>query len=418
MGATTTSKKPPSGAAARLPFERLLAPIGRERFLSAHWTRQGVHLREQGRDFADIFSWDALSAVLSAPDITAPEIKMSRSESPVPHDRFTRDGAHGRVLDKPAFIELFKDGVSFGITAADSRWAPLGAVRDSLYDALLEEVHTNVYCSPPNTQGFQCHYDLHEVFVMQIEGQKHWRVFWPTTEAPVQGWRAEDAPEGAEPYIDVVLDKGDVLYVPRGHWHYAVAQDSISLHVTVGVTCRKGATFLDWLSNELHQQLEWRRNMPRLAAPASADRFEVPADFGAWVDDLKASLIGALSADDMPERFWKATFEGTHPVQAFDFPTMAGLDGVAMDTLVFDRPIGRRHAVTARDEERLTISAAGCELEFEAGDGALIERLFDAESFTFADASAWAPPGNGEEVAELLKELVRAGLLDVRRRDR
>ena len=67
-----------------------------------------------------------------------------------------------------------------------------------------------------------------------------------------------------------MLEKGDVLYVPRGHWHYAIAEDSVSLHVTVGITCRKGLAFLDWLSGELASEPVWRRNAPLIAGGTQA----------------------------------------------------------------------------------------------------------------------------------------------------
>ncbi len=403
------------GSAARLTFDRITAPIGRERFLASYWTRQAVHLRHDGRSFDDVFGWDALNAILSAHDLTSPAVKMSRSDHPVPPETFTRETAHGRALDTTALIELFREGASFGVTGADSHWAPLRRVKDGLYDVLLESIHTNVYCSPPNTQGFQCHYDTHEVFVLQVEGEKHWRVFWPTTDAPVQGWRVEDTPEGVEPYVDVVLRKGDVLYVPRGHWHYAVAQDSISLHITAGVACRKGSAFLDWLSDELQQSPIWRRNAPLMEAARSNGTLTIPASFAEWTEALKSSLREKLSEPGLVERFWKATFDGIRPRQAFDLPLQAGLDTWPLETLVFERPAGRRHLIAATDESTLDVNAGGCELELEAVDRALVQKIFDAESFTMADVRAWQPDVNAADISELLRELVRAGLLDARR---
>src|SRR5438132_8783177 len=127
-----------------------------------------------------------------------------------------------------------------------------------------------------------------------MEGTKHWKVFWPTTAAPLHSWRAEDRPDAStEPYLDVTLRKGDVLYVPRGHWHYAVAQDSISLHVTAGVSCRKSLDFCRWLSEELAREAVWRENAP-LLNNATTDR----RDVASWGDALKRSLIAKISEPD------------------------------------------------------------------------------------------------------------------------
>lgn len=161
------------GTPPRSTFADIAAPLDPERFFAEYWTREAVHLRKDGRAFDHYFGWDALNTILNAGDIAFPTVKVSRSEHPVPPEQFTIDAGGQRLVDGRAVLGLFQQGASFGITGADSHWAPLRAIVDCLYDALLESVHTNVYCSPANTQGFQCHFDLHEVFVLQVDGEKH-----------------------------------------------------------------------------------------------------------------------------------------------------------------------------------------------------------------------------------------------------
>lgn len=40
-------------------------------------------------------------------------------------------------------------------------------------------VGSNVYLTPPGTQGFAPHYDDIEAFVLQLEGKKRWRLYKP-----------------------------------------------------------------------------------------------------------------------------------------------------------------------------------------------------------------------------------------------
>lgn len=40
-------------------------------------------------------------------------------------------------------------------------------------------VGCNVYLTPPFSQGFAPHYDDIEAFVVQVDGEKHWRVYKP-----------------------------------------------------------------------------------------------------------------------------------------------------------------------------------------------------------------------------------------------
>jgi ribosomal protein L16 Arg81 hydroxylase len=396
---------------ATMTFDRLIAPVDRDRFLLEFWTRKAVHLEDAGRTFDDVFGWGALNEVLSARDLTFPKIKVSRNDQPVAAETFTTDG----LVDVQAVLALFREGASVGITGADSDWSPLRAVVEGVYDALLESVHTNVYCSPPNTQGFHCHFDLHEVFVLQVEGTKHWRVFAPTIEAPIESWHAKDAPDAtAKPYLDVVLRKGDVLYVPRGHWHYAVAQDTTSIHVTVGVTCHKGAAFMDWLSREAMADPVWRQNMPAVAAAVSDGAFELPSEWTAWIDALKRSLANTLADPDIAEKFCKTMLRSVRPIGGVEvaIQTAPAMD---IEALVFERPMGRRHFLQ-QDDESVTLTSADCDIELEPADAGFLVKIFSADTFTADDIRRWRPDADLPEVAELLGELVRSGLLTARPR--
>ena len=103
-------------------------------------------------------------------------------------------------------------------------------------------------CRPTRTsrrrssRGFDPHYDVHDVFVLQTSGHKHWTVHEPVHADPLasQPWtdhrdaiaqRVKD-----EPVIDTVLSPGDALYLPRGWVHSARALGALSIHLTIGVS--------------------------------------------------------------------------------------------------------------------------------------------------------------------------------------
>jgi len=402
------------GAPPRITFADITAPLDPARFFAQYWTREAVHLRKDGRVFDGYFGWDALNTVLNAGDIAFPKIKVSRSEHPIPAEQFTVDAGGQRLVDGRAVLSLFQEGASVGITGADSHWSPLRAIVDCLYDALLESVHTNVYCSPANTQGFQCHYDLHEVFVLQVAGEKHWRVFRPTSEAPISSWRAEDSPHtSASPYVDVVLGRGDVLYVPRGHWHYAIAQNSTSLHVTVGITCRKGTAFLDWLAGVLLEESTWRRNVPLLSGATTHGVLAEPPGFAEWSETIRGSLAAKLAEPDLFERFCRDTIASIQPVHNVSMLD----DPLRLAELRFDRPAGRRHyfADRAEGDTSVSVTVAGAEIQLDGADEDLVRKVFEADSFTLADIRAWRPDVALGELTELLTELTRAGVLVAKR---
>lgn len=100
-------------------------------------------------------------------------------------------------------------------------------------------IGTNVYLTPPNSQGFAPHYDDIEAFVLQLEGAKHWRVYKPKTPQeylPRVSSENFAQDEIGEPIMKVTLEPGDMLYFPRGYIHQAeTVSGKHSLHITVSM---------------------------------------------------------------------------------------------------------------------------------------------------------------------------------------
>jgi len=96
--------------------------------------------------------------------------------------------------------------------------------------------NVNAYLTPAGSQGFGTHFDTHDVFVLQTHGAKLWRLYEPSHRLP-EG--AETAAEHDSPPGPVKstaeLRPGDLLYLPRGTPHDATANESASLHLTIGV---------------------------------------------------------------------------------------------------------------------------------------------------------------------------------------
>jgi bifunctional lysine-specific demethylase and histidyl-hydroxylase NO66 len=101
-------------------------------------------------------------------------------------------------------------------------------------------VQANAYLTPPRSNGFAHHWDGHSSFLIQTEGSKNWQIFEPVVEDPMTpgSIRSGQLPAdfaGHEPFLDVELNAGDVLWLPRGWIHNGVTTDEWSLHVTIGI---------------------------------------------------------------------------------------------------------------------------------------------------------------------------------------
>jgi JmjC domain len=117
----------------------------------------------------------------------------------------------------------------------------LARLANNLALALDQPVQINAYLSPSSSRGLDLHFDFHDVFVVQLAGAKHWRVWAPLerTANPVKGRHAIAVPQLDEvgaPLVDRTVAAGECLYVPRGFPHAAETVDETSDHLTIGVT--------------------------------------------------------------------------------------------------------------------------------------------------------------------------------------
>ncbi|SEK66105.1 JmjC domain-containing protein [Streptacidiphilus jiangxiensis] len=154
-----------------------------------------------------------------------------------------------------------------------------------------ERVQVNAYLTTNDADGFPLHWDDHDVLIVQLAGEKQWEV--RGTSRPVPMYRDAD-PNSTPPdqfLWQGTMRAGDVMHIPRGHWHQATRNGSgsgQSLHVTFGITQRTGASWLTWLGDWCREQEIFRRDLDRTVgadtghlAQATAEliRQRTPADY-------------------------------------------------------------------------------------------------------------------------------------------
>ena len=208
-----------------------------ENFVEKVWASH-VHLHETDpTDLVGLLSFDDVDELLTSTAIRTPAVRLAQDGSVLPQSRYTRSGATlaGQALtglvDARKVIDLFEGGATVVLQGLHRYWPPLTRLIAELELALGHPCQANAYLTPPGSQGFAVHSDSHDVFVFQTHGSKLWEIH------PAPG-------EEGEPR-EIMLEPGLSLYLPTGTPHAARAQDTVSLHVTIGINQVTWRTLLD-----------------------------------------------------------------------------------------------------------------------------------------------------------------------------
>lgn len=225
-------------AAENACAESLLHPISPDTFVQHHLGRRPLLVRrgEGPRPHAAIYGVDRLVA-----DIV---------EGRIARDLLVFRRGYGRtaaVFDDPAL--LTRPGLDAYLAAAhgsiharslQEHCASIAEAASALGELTASLTGCNAIYSAPGARDYPPHWDTHDVFVVQLHGEKRWKLWAPLIDAPLdtRPWMISDRYTGfarGEPTLDVTLRAGDSLYLPRGHVHEVHGLDVPSLHLVFGL---------------------------------------------------------------------------------------------------------------------------------------------------------------------------------------
>jgi hypothetical protein len=245
----------------------MLFPIDAQAFFNADWTKNARWVSSAPDKWAGVFTArDFCDVIRQLAERRWQDLglyRLGRShESGM--EAFRSRVTNERPRSVPHVSSLCPEGCTLFVRRI-SRFHPgLDNFAFALFRELQERVHINAYLSPKGSEsGLGSHYDCWDIFVLQIAGRKRWTLYKGGESYPVRKCTFENVDEQqGESCDEIVLEPGGLLYLPRGKWHRATAGGEDSLHLTIGVHCKTGLTFLDWLNRQLERSESIRRNLP------------------------------------------------------------------------------------------------------------------------------------------------------------
>lgn len=266
-------------------FGYMLNPVSTDEFFDRHHEKKALIVKrdEPGR-FLDLLSIKRIDDIVSSGLLDNGPLDMTRADPPVGPGDYTFDNGN---IDRGAVARQYQRGATLILPQLHFSDPVLANFCRALEAQLSCHVQTNIYLTPPDAQGFRTHYDDHDVFVLQIEGSKAWRLYDTPVENPYRGEGYQSgAHEIGDPVEEFVLEPGEIAYVPRGLMHDARTHgDGPSLHITVGLIVKTWADLmLEAVSEVALSSPEFRRALPAGYARPDFDRAEARAHFAKLVE--------------------------------------------------------------------------------------------------------------------------------------
>ncbi|MBX7454939.1 cupin domain-containing protein [Mycolicibacterium sp. 3033] len=272
-------------------------------FATTYWGRAPLLSPAEAlpRDFSVLLSPDAVDELIAERGVRSPFIRLAKEGDLLAKDCYLGPAGFGAEMpdqvDSAKVLGEFASGATIVLQGLHRLWPPVIDFVRQAVDELGHPVQANAYVTPPGNRGFDFHYDVHDVFVLQASGHKRWVVHEPVHAHPLpsQPWTQHRAAIAervtGEPVIDAVLAPGDALYLPRGWVHAAQAQDTTSIHLTVGVATVTGLDVARAVIEQLADDEAFRRSLPMGGTPTDRDGI-IPA-----VTKVMAQMVDRLRDD-------------------------------------------------------------------------------------------------------------------------
>jgi 50S ribosomal protein L16 3-hydroxylase len=227
-----------------------LAQLDTQQFLARHWQKKPLLLRGAFADFACPVDKAALLRLASSPQAEARLVlERSRPAFRVEHGPFTKE--RWRKLPKTHWTVLVQD-VDKHLPQVAELLEPFSFLPRWRIDDIMIS-----YAAPGG--GVGPHYDNYDVFLLQGLGKRRW-LLGPKPKTPklMPGTELRVL-ENFSPTEEIVVEPGDLLYLPPHVAHHGIAQgECITLSVGFRAPSQRELMF-SWVEELLQNSDDTRR---------------------------------------------------------------------------------------------------------------------------------------------------------------
>ncbi|MFN8845441.1 MAG: JmjC domain-containing protein [Bdellovibrionales bacterium] len=250
----------------------LIEEIGLKTFLSKYLGKKFLHLRTNNLSwFSNLFTFEKMVEFLTDSSMHPKNFQLyDKFSKKLERTILTRTQGKKNQVNKVQLLKILKkDKGSIAVNHLNNSNLQIHDLANQFTDWTHSRCGVNAYWTPANGKTFGWHWDTHDFFILQIEGEKKWELFEPVIKFPLDdlnfnfaNW-PEEKLNRTKKKAELILKAGDVLYVPAGTPHDVTAlANKDSMHLTVslssGTWLDAFEKFLDHFSNKMSLSFEYQ----------------------------------------------------------------------------------------------------------------------------------------------------------------
>jgi ribosomal protein L16 Arg81 hydroxylase len=291
-------------------FERLIAPVSFDEFMATYWQELPCVIQGSAGKVAQLPTWNTALEAASRRELKAPRVRILKDGVEVPpKDYFApNEDSRDRNVRLSALERFLASGATLLYNDAWGVCQVLDDLRAAFVNALGWHCELDIIACNSHVNGLPLHMDANDCFAIQVMGAKRWTIYPPTRSYPLRPskyfpWRTDvwpaPRPLPASSAQTFSITAGDVLYVPRGWWHFVEPLPGPCLSVNPTVYTPTAQDFLRWMVEESSNETESRRGLIRNGGEEQL------------VESLRNLITRQLSADSL-HRYYE-TLAADHP---------------------------------------------------------------------------------------------------------
>ncbi len=355
-------------------YQLTINSLTQEQFLAEYWQKKPLLIKQGFKDFSDPIEPEELAGLAMEESIES-RIVTNHSDD--------WQAYHGPFEDFNLLTEkhstLLVQAVDHWHSDAAQLLEPFRFIPNWRIDDLMIS-----YSTPGG--GVGPHLDQYDVFIIQGEGKRHWRVGLP--DANLKQFAQNKSLLQVEQFpavIDCVLEPGDILYIPPGCPHEGYAVEN-ALNYSVGFRAPNQRDLLSQFADhlidtELGNQRYGDAELKLRSSKGELNQTEA--------EKVKQLMIAAIN-DDAVFKTWlgNSMSQPKHDMDLAPLEEPYTLDDVNDllndEDVVFER-LGGTRAIYQVIDDKILLSINGVNYMHDLTDLELITKLTDQTCLTSAD---------------------------------